>query len=166
MKRYKWAIILLNLVLLLVFFNVSLTRKEKIIAAGDLILLKLAPVDPRSLMQGDYMRLNYEISNGRMFEYSGDDMPRRGYCVVKLDENGIAKGLRIQPEKTPLAAGEHLIRYNAGSWGNISIGAEAYFFQEGEAGKYEKALYGGIRVDKSGNSVLIGLYDKDRALIR
>ncbi len=27
-----------------------------------MVLLRLAPVDPRSLMQGDYMRLNYELA--------------------------------------------------------------------------------------------------------
>ncbi|XOT97907.1 GDYXXLXY domain-containing protein, partial [Alcaligenes pakistanensis] len=29
---------------------------------GQTVLLELAPVDPRSLMQGDYMSLNFALS--------------------------------------------------------------------------------------------------------
>ena len=63
MKKYKWIIIIINLIILLGFFNNSILQKEKLLTDGQLVLLELAPVDPRSLMQGDYMRLNYDISN-------------------------------------------------------------------------------------------------------
>ena len=69
MKKTKWIILLVNLFLLMGYFNYSVLKKEKLLSDGHLILLKLAPVDPRSLMQGDYMRLRYDISNGfRMAE--------------------------------------------------------------------------------------------------
>ncbi len=54
--RYKF-LIGLNLLLVLVAFNYSVYTKEKTLEAGTLVLLELAPVDPRSLMQGDYMVL-------------------------------------------------------------------------------------------------------------
>ena len=57
MKNIKWWIILINLILLLVYFNGSILSKEDLLKNGKLILLELAPVDPRSLMQGDYMSL-------------------------------------------------------------------------------------------------------------
>ncbi len=65
---------------------------------GQLILLELAPVDPRSLMQGDYMRLNYDISNN----INTDSISKRGFCVVKLKENGVAEKVRIQEKRTQL----------------------------------------------------------------
>ena len=34
-------------------------QKEALIRDGDLVLLQLEPYAPRSLMQGDYMRLAY-----------------------------------------------------------------------------------------------------------
>lgn len=166
MKKYKWAVIFLNLVLILLFFNLSLAKKEKILSGGELILLELAPVDPRSLMQGDYMQLNYSISQMQIFDYINENYARRGYCVVRVDENGVASGIRLQAEKTPLAPGEKLIEYTAGSWGRISIGAESFFFQEGQGEKFAKARYGGIKVDRAGNSVLIGLYDENRKQIK
>lgn len=165
MKKYQWIIILINLILLLVLFNSSVFSKEKLLTDGDLILLELAPVDPRSLMQGDYMRLRYAITNNvNDFE---NLPPKRGYCVITLDTNGVAQYQRFQKEQTPLNSGEYLIEYTTqqtSGW-SMSIGAESYFFQEGDAEKYELGKYGGIKVDAEGNSLLIGLYDEHRNLI-
>lgn len=156
MKKYKWAIILLNLLALLVFFNHSILKKESILSNGKLILLELAPVDPRSLMQGDYMRLRYKISEDIEF----DNISKRGYCVVSLQPNGIALKERLQNNKAPIGDNECLIEYTAGNWG-INIGAESFFFEEGQAEKFESAKYGGIMVDNQGNSILIGLFDEN-----
>lgn len=156
MKKYKWIIILLNLVLLLIYFNHSLAKKEELLKGGQLVLLELAPVDPRSLMQGDYMALRYKISENIDF----DNIPKRGYCVVMLDQSGKAERVRFQKGLTPLNKGEYLIEYTAPDEWNISIGAESFFFQEGQAEKYEKAKYGGVKIDKDGNSLLVGLYDE------
>ena len=161
MKKYKWIIILLNLIILLGLFNNSILKKETLLADGQLVLLELAPVDPRSLMQGDYMRLRYAISENT--EY--DSISKRGFCVVKLEENGIAKKVRIQESKEPINENEYLIVYTSKDWGGINIGAESFFFQEGEAEKYENAKYGGLKVDDEGNSLLIGLYDEKRKRI-
>lgn len=157
MKKYKWIIILINLIVLLVFFNNSIFKKEKLLSKGQLVLLELAPVDPRSLMQGDYMRLRYAISNN----LKADSISKRGFVVVKLEENGIAKRVRIQEDKTPINQNEFLIEYTSKNRWNINIGAESYFFQEGEGEKYEKAKYGGLKIDNNGNSLLIGLYDEN-----
>lgn len=161
MKNYKAIVILLNLILLLVFFNLDVLKKEKILDEGQLILLKLMPVDPRSLMQGDYMNLRYDISATDL----EDEYSKRGYCIVKLNENGVAQKVRLQESAEPIGPGEYAISYTARKWSGINIGAESYFFQEGEGEKYEEAEYGGIKVDNKGNSLLIGLYDKNRVLI-
>jgi uncharacterized membrane-anchored protein len=158
MKKYKWIIILINLIILLGLFNNSIIKKETLLSDGKLILLELAPVDPRSLMQGDYMRLRYAISENINY----DSISKRGFCVVKLEETGIAKKVRIQDDRTPINEKEYLIEYTSKGWRGINIGAESFFFQEGEAEKYENAKYGGIKVDNQGNSLLIGLYDENR----
>lgn len=156
MKKYKWLLILANLLILLFLFNNSIFKKERMLANGQLILLELAPVDPRSLMQGDYMNLRYAISQ----EVRNDSTPKRGFVVVKLDSNRVAQRVRIQKEKTPLLDNEYLIEYTLKGWFNLNIGAESYFFQEGQGDKYEKAKYGGVTVDANGNSLLTGLYDE------
>ena len=161
MSKLKWILILLNLLLLLVYFNCSVLNKEKILSDGTLILLKLAPVDPRSLMQGDYMRLNYELTNGHI---SSGKLKKRGYCIVELDSAGVGQLKRFQSDRKGVEADEYMIEYNLNDW-DINIGAESYFFQEGNAKYFENAEYGGLRVDSKGNSVLVGLYDEDRKLI-
>lgn len=155
MKKYKWIIILLNLLLLLLYFNYSVAQKEELLKNGQLVLLELRPVDPRSLMQGDYMTLRYSLSD----DSTNRTIPKRGYCVVKLDSKGIAEKLRFQKNRTPLNNGELLIEYYAPDDWDVNIGAESFFFEEGQAKKYEDAKFGGIKVDKKGNSLLIGLYD-------
>lgn len=161
MKKYKWIIILVNLIILLGLFNNSILQKEELLSNGQLILLELAPVDPRSLMQGDYIDLRYAISENS----SSDSIAKRGFCVVKLEENGVAKKVRIQENKIPLNNNEYLIEYTSRQWRGINIGAESFFFQEGDAEKYENAKYGGVKVDNHGNSLLIGLYDEYRKKI-
>lgn len=160
MKKYRSAIIVANLILLLIFVNYSIVKKEEILNDGELVLLELAPADPRSIMQGDYMALRYEISLG----INSNEIAKRGYCVVRLDSNRVASRVRLQADVQPLNENEHLIRYTVPDW-SMNIGAESYFFQEGQGTKYEKAKYGGIKIDAQGNSVLVGLYDKERRLI-
>ncbi|MGB4958897.1 MAG: GDYXXLXY domain-containing protein [Saprospiraceae bacterium] len=161
MRDYKNIIILINLIIILYLFNSSIFKKEKLLTDGQLILLELAPVDPRSLMQGDYMNLDYAISQN----IAVDSITKRGYCIITLDEKGIGQRVRLQENTTPLKDGEYIINYTAVKWGRINIGAESYFFQEGQADKFEKAKYGGINVDNQGNSLLVGLYDENLQLI-
>lgn len=161
MKRSKWIIILVNLVLLLAYINYSILNKERLLREGKLVLLKLAPLDPRSLIQGDYMALRYDISTNQ----NPDEIPKRGYCVVRLDAQGVAGKVRFQKGRRPLAEGEYLINYSAADRWNIHIGAESFFFQEGEAEKYSKAKYGAVKIDGKGNSLLVGLYDGQLRMI-
>jgi uncharacterized membrane-anchored protein len=161
MKKYKLIIILVNLIFVLGYINYSIFKKETLIKDGQLVLLELAPVDPRSLMQGDYMTLRYKISEVN----SSKNISKRGFCVVKLDSGAIANKIRFQKDLTPLNEGERLIKYSSPDKWNINIGAESFFFQEGQAEKYEKAKYGGVKIDKNGNSLLVGLYDEHQKKI-
>jgi uncharacterized membrane-anchored protein len=155
MKKYRWMIILLNLVLIFGYFTFAVVSKEKLLSDGKLILLELAPKDSKSILQGDYMQLNYKMTRDLPY----NDIPKRGYCVVKILPNGVGERVRLQKGRTPLNDNEWLIEYTNDKR-RMNIGAESYFFQEGEAAKFGKAKYGGLKVDKFGNSVLVGLYDQ------
>ena len=52
---------------------------ERILAHGQVVRLELAPADPRSLMQGDYMMLNYALVNALRLAQARDD----GFAVVR-----------------------------------------------------------------------------------
>jgi hypothetical protein len=51
--------------------NGAIWQKEALIANGRPVFLELAPVDPRSLMQGDYMRLDFRIPPQLLEEAGG-----------------------------------------------------------------------------------------------
>jgi uncharacterized membrane-anchored protein len=45
------------------------------------------------------------------------------------------------------------------------LSTDAYFFEEGTAQTFEQAEYGGFRMNQSGDSVLVGLYDEQFKLL-
>ena len=56
-------IALVSLVIILGLVNWSIATKERHLAEARIVYLALAPVDPRSLMQGDYMALRFRLSD-------------------------------------------------------------------------------------------------------
>lgn len=162
MKKTSRILIIVNLLLLLGYFNWSIFQKEQILKDGQLVLLQLAPVDPRSLMQGDYMNLNYKESGFKNWE---KETPPRGYAILKTDSNQVAQILRLQESPEPINDDELLMKYKIID-GRLFLGAESFFFEEGQDTIFEKAAYGGLKVDNKGESLLVGLYDGDFQLIK
>lgn len=146
------ALLFGGLAIVLATVNVSIAQKERLLANGRTVLVELAPVDPRSLIQGDYMRLDYTLAR-----HADASWPRDGRLVVRLDSLGIAELVR-RDDKGALAPDEVLLRYRRRA-GRVRIGSDAWFFQEGHAARYTDAKYGELRLDRSGNSVLVGLRD-------
>lgn len=155
------AFVLPGLILVLALTTYSIVQKERLIASGDVALLELAPVDPRSLIQGDYMRLRYELT---LFAEANDRWPRDGNVVVTVDSNRVARFARLDDGRS-LAAGELRLRYRKRD-SRVRVATDAYYFEEGSARKYERAKYGELRVAPDGNSVLVGLRDSLLAPIR
>lgn len=140
-----WGLVLLGVL------NGLVWQKERTVAQGRQVLLELAPRDPRSLLQGDYMVLRYTLAQGLP-----DTLPGTGRLVLALDANQVGRFVRLDAGEAP-AAGQCLLRYRRR--GQVRLGAESFFFQEGDAKLYERARYGELRVDAAGNSVLVGLRD-------
>jgi len=156
MRKIKMIMILLNLVALLAFVNYSVIQKEKIIDNVKLIFLELIEHNAKSpLIQGDMVHLKYKILQGLVF----DTVYKRGYIVVKIDSNSIAERVRFQSRSDLKTEKEYLIEYSK-NYFSLNIGAENYFFQQGEAKKFELAKFVGVKVDANGNSLLMGLYDE------
>ena len=133
--------------MILVVVNMMIANKERTVAKGQRLILQLAPVDPRSLMQGDYMRLSYAIAS----EIEGDS----GSVYLELDSRGVASRVFYEP-----ALGRVRLRYRRPKR-RVEFGAESFFFQEGQAQRYEAAEYGELKVDLDGNAVLTHLLDEN-----
>jgi uncharacterized membrane-anchored protein len=138
------VVIVAAVLLVLAVVNISIFGKERIRSSGERILLELAPVDPRSLMQGDYMALRFTLANEIRSNASGT-------VPVQLDANGVA---RLDPKPRPDSL---RLRYRIRQ-GQVWLGTNAYFFEEGAAERFAGARYGEFRVDRnSGEAVLVGM---------
>ena len=145
--------VLLGGLAVLALVNYSIYRKEQLLANGRVVLLELIPVDPRSLMQGDYMALRFRLQN---------DVPRNlrdGRLVVAIDNRGVGTFRRLD-NGTPLAPDEVKIYYRVRA-DQVKIGTNAFFFQEGDERFYRGARYGEARVDADGQLLLTGLRDQN-----
>lgn len=152
----RTLLVFVGLALVLGAANYAIVGKERLLANGTTVLLDLAPVDPRSLIQGDYMRLDYDLARGAEVR-GGFGWPRTGRIVVRLDDRGVAQFVR-RHDGEALAPGELMIRYRVRGH-RLRIGSDAFFFEEGAAARYTNARYGELRVGADGESVLVGLRD-------
>ncbi len=158
------TIYIVTLVLALVAVNWSIYQKEQLLEHGQVVLLKLAPVDPRSLMQGDYMVLNFELSEDVIRELADKGMRDRysaavdGFVNIELDSNRVAQFVSTSTERSPSSQVALQFRLRSGQ---VKFATNAYFFQEGRAEELDAATYGEFRVAEDGELLLLALRDTD-----
>ena len=151
--------------LVLAALNYGIYAKEQIKARGETLLLELAPVDPRSLMQGDYMRLAYQIARDAPVARLAAGA-RRGYLVLRADKNKVARFLRFHSGEG-LTPGEKLLRFHVLRADNLErrslrIVPDSFLFQEGHAEHYQNARYGVFKFAGAKEYLLAGLAAEDR----
>ncbi len=153
----KTILVAVNAVLLLGFIFYATIQKEKIRKEGQFVLIPLAPLDPRSLLQGDYMILNYDWS---AFDNSEQNF-KRGCLVFKTTNESVLEAIRLSESIDDLKQGERCLKYYRSDY-QIKIGAESYFFQEGNGKTFEAAKFAGLRVGENGDKLLVALYDENK----
>lgn len=151
----KWVIALAALCLL-AGVNYAILERERLLEQGRIVLLELAPVDPRSLLQGDYMALNYHVANA-LTSIASRDKSEDGVLVLGLDGRGIGTYRRIDDGGT-LAADEVRLRFRVRD-GRVRVATNAWFFEEGRRAEFANARYGEFRVGPDGDALLARLRD-------
>lgn len=133
---------------------------EQTLRHGQIVRLELAPVDPRSIMQGDFMALAFKLDR----ELPDDALQSR-YALLQLDQNHVAslhKLTNTLPTDTKSNLQPLLIRpHHFGA----TLGPNGFFFHEGSAQIYENARYGEFRVDATGKALLTALLDEKLQLL-
>ena len=163
-RKLYVGVVVAALVLLLAAVNFTIWQRETLLRDGQVLLLELAPIDPRSLMQGDYMALRFAISRKLGPADVGDSSVTEGYVVVKRDARNVGTFERIYRDGEALAANESRVHYRIRKR-DVRIVTNAYFFQEGTANEYSKARFGELRVAANGDALLTGMRDKDLKLL-
>jgi uncharacterized membrane-anchored protein len=149
--------IIASAVLTLGVAGYAIHDKETLIRDGQRIYIPLAPRDPRSLMQGDYMALNFRAPDW------SDDFPlagaQRPYAVGKLSTQGVLELTRLVSQDAQIAADERRVQLTAkdGRW---TVVTDAWFFAEGDAQRWEAARFGEFRVLPDGRALLVGMADE------
>ncbi|MDZ7858775.1 GDYXXLXY domain-containing protein [Sphaerotilus sp.] len=155
-------------VAVLAVVNVAIGQKEDLLAHGRPVYVELAAVDPRSLMQGDYMALNYRLSDTLRAQLDGLDTLERPVAVAEVDARGVARLDRLQtPADASTPVGPTTLRVQLtpknGRWVLVS---DAWFFKEGDGQRWEAARYGEFRVMPDGRALLVGMADEHLKPIR
>ncbi|MCE2572832.1 GDYXXLXY domain-containing protein [Motilimonas eburnea] len=145
---------------LLAFINWDIAKREAWLAKGKIVRLELAPVDPRSLMQGDYMILNYRILADIRAAAEGENL--NAYVRVKLNEQRIGSFVALESiyQRPDAASDETLLQVRIRSH-QVKLATNGYFFQEGHGERYEAAKYGEFRVNQKGELLLDRLLDEE-----
>lgn len=150
----------------LLFFAFSVHQKEKLLASGHRVILAMRPLDPRSLMQGDYMTLFLDLENDinrKRFEQPEKDKSlhdSKGTIIAAPDKDGIFHFVRFDHGET-LKKQEVRLLYRIKKQG-AQIGPGAFFFQEGQGKSFEKARFVELRADKNGEVLFTRLLDENR----
>lgn len=151
-SRWRQTGIAVSLAATLIVANGAIWQKENLIANGRPVFMELAPADPRSLMQGDYMALRFHMPVLDKAELSA---ARRIKVVAKIDARSVAIMQGIDSGK-PLEPDEILIEL-LHTGGGLRPATDAWHFKEGEADRWAKARFGEFRIDGQGRALLVGL---------
>ena len=153
--RLFFVIVALQMVGLVAFAAI----KQYVVASGTEVVLQGAPIDPRSLMQGDYAILDYEIAVipddvEARFEH-GDEV------IVVLERRGQVWDASeyLTSDRGPRQRNQLFIRGELESNGRIDFGIGTYFVPEGTGRMIEGARDLKIRVSVSddGDATVTGV---------
>lgn len=148
--------------------NTAIWQKEQLIREGEPVFIPLAPADPRSLMQGDFMTLAFQMPPATADTGAApswhDALPggQRWQVVAVRDARGVATLQRYDLGQGALAPGEFRIQLTRKPRG-WTVVTDAWFFAEGEAQRWQVARFGEFRVDRQGRALLVGLRGADLA---
>lgn len=162
MKKLFYIIICLWLILIC-----SLVLKQEFtLRTGKDILLKTIPVDPRDLLRGDYVILNYEIAQIPPYYNNDFDENQTVFVILRTDIDNVAHFAAIT-DKRPKSL---FLKGKIGKCqttvpffknGNcVNFGIESYFVKEGTGKELEKQLADGalvkVAIDKNGDAKIKG----------
>ncbi len=144
--------------IIILAFTFAIFQKQEILRDGRVVYLELAPIDPRSIMQGDYMRLRYELAVVAR-KAMGENKNKTGYFILDVDEKNVAEFAGVS-DGAPINENQILFKYQASQYGQILITPESFLFQQGHRRLYANAQYGIFKI-RDNEHLLVGLAGGD-----
>ena len=177
------SIVLVITALITIFYTGMLVVQNRILRESpDTMFLELAPVDPLSLFQGQYMTVEFSIERVRHeLEADFDSLDTTAwFAVVVLDGNGVGKVSELlkgnpSPQERRVLAhkyeGRNILFLDvdlkrvAVNKVSIVMKQKEFLFQENQQRKYAGARYGYFRVSYDGRCSLEDLAGESYELL-
>jgi hypothetical protein len=141
-------------------------QQERLLRGGAVVLLETQPVDPRDLLRGDFVRLNYVISDiPQKFFPAPWTPPRRSGAIIYVAlapdiTNQFWEISRASTDHFVPASNEVLLQGNSeGTWNKgssslrVRYGIEKYYVAEG-TGNPSGKLTAQVAIDSAGRATL------------
>ena len=144
-----FAVIAAQVVGLLAFAGV----REAALARGREVVLQTVPVDPRSLLQGDYAILDYEIAV--LPSYFDEPAGTIVYVLLTQQNDGVWNAIDRMTNVPPRADAVY-IRGRINDRGRLDFGIGTYFVPEGTGRVVERAadVKVVVSLDSGGRAVI------------
>jgi uncharacterized membrane-anchored protein len=163
MSKPRWyrsrSLLMIGLVLVQVLFLAGLALSHYAVGwYGKEIRLQTVPIDPKDLLYGDYVVLNYDINQIKASLWKGKAYLQQGktlYVVLRPNEksmNGTYDAVGIY-DKKPSAQKDEVIlmgrsNYSDNDTIHVQYGLETYYISENTGKELEKKASKGVLVTK------------------
>lgn len=151
-KKYMIFLPLLLSIGSILFFWFSIQQHQRHLNQGESIYVQLAPADPRSLIQGDYMVLAYQLFFDERLDNRVKDFDDKTMTIyVQLDEQKrvIKSDVQAQQGMRPF-----IIKTPKGYLTQAYPSTNSFMFAEGLGECYQQAKYAEFVVDDVGKPLL------------
>lgn len=170
------------------FLVSMIAGRASILRTGQEVLLDVRPIDPRDLLRGDYVILNYNISllptdlvtNDSETEFTrGRDAMQPIFVRLRADDDGIWQPVSArfdEPPQTARVDGEVDIRGTVRTWRapdadtiSVTYGIERFYVPEGEGREIERDMTARpfrmkVAVAADGSAQIKAFYDGETML--
>lgn len=139
---------------------------QRALQTAQTVYLKIEPVDPRALLSGDYMQLNYDFERPYLAEQGQALVLQVGenkvlYLPNEAEDEAQTTQAPATQADTPQRPQTVRIKTLRASYRV----PHQFYFQEGTGKKYENAVYAKAAVLPNGSILLLGLTDKNFNLL-
>ena len=178
-KVFKKSLPLFLAVFSIIFFSVLIIRHEWHLSNSESIYVRLKPVDPRSMIQGDYMALNYhlyygglppamELTDARVDEHAASEQLKIDYFLnqqsvityVQLDSQRKVILTSFNPNLLtgyPNDSAKLIVKNPENTFEGLYPAARSFLFAEGLEPCYRDAQFAELKVQANGQPLLAGL---------
>lgn len=160
MKKYLPIILACSTVLCLLWVIIG---NQQHLKKSESLYIELQPVDPRSLIQGDYMRLNYELHLPELAnaDMTPDFIHNKAHILAYVQLDAMRRVVATSFEPQAGAVQKLMLKNPHNYFEGLYPSTQSFLFAEGLGECYEQAKYAEFKVNRDGKAILAGLKNAD-----